>query len=89
MEPIIDLLLGYLIRKGIEFAESLMQSIIRHVHRKIKARLASKSGDKSGTGCPNAGIKITYNVHYYPPCTHSGKTARRRRGRSARRRSLR
>ena len=70
MEPIIDLLLGYLIRKGIEFAESLMQSIIRHVHRKIKARLASKSGYKSGTDYNTRATTTysdsayTYNVYY-------------------------
>ena len=67
MEPIIDLLLGYLIRKGIEFA---WRFIIRHVNRKIKARRASKSGYKSGmdysTGATTTYSDNTYsyNVHY-------------------------
>ena len=94
MGTIIELVLEYLLPK---VAELVWRLIIRHFHRKIKARPASKSGDKSGTDCPNAGItsiNITYNYnicdeHCHPPCAHSGKTARRRRRRSGRRRSLR
>ena len=77
----------------IKFAIDLALAAIRYVRSKIGTR----PPPKPGTDCPEAGItiNITYNInnicneHHYPPCTHSGKTARRRRGRSARRRSLR
>ena len=78
---------------------NLALAAIRYVRSKIGTRPPPKSGDKSGTDCPNAGTKIinniynynnnTYNEHYHSPCTHSGKAARRRRGRSGRRMSSR
>ena len=77
---------------------NLALAAIRYVRSKIGTRPPPKSCDKSGTDCPNAGTNNiynyncnynTYNVNYHPPSAHSGKAARRRRGRSARRRSLR
>ena len=66
--------------------------------RYVRSKIGTRPPPKPGTDCPKAGIKIidityniniTYNEHHYPPCTHSGKATRRRRGRSGRRRSSR
>ncbi len=85
----------------IKFALNLALAAIRYVRSKIGTRPPPKSGDKSGTDCPNAGITninininniYNYNIcneHCHPPCTHSGKTDRRRRVRSGRQRSAR
>ena len=66
-------------------------------------KMDARRSFRSGADCPWAGITNQYNAHNMhntynifqtrspddPQFTHSGKTARRRRGRSARRRSLR
>ena len=67
MDTIIELMLKYLLRK---VAELVWRLIIRHVHCKIKARLASESGYKSGTDYNTRATTTysdntyTYNVHY-------------------------